>query len=144
MTLEDFKKLAQAVRPSGHQEEVAEDDLLKQLALCAALLVGPGPQLLQEPSVDLGSLLLGHLYASRPQKVLASTLLAKVATLVATSAVQRFDLPGGAMTRELHLESWSPLVGALLSAYIAETRLAIDADGSPATAAASQRALGEG
>jgi hypothetical protein len=68
MTLEDFKKLAQAVRPSGHQEEVAADDLLKQLALCAALLVSPGPQLLQEPSVDLGSLLLGHLYASRPPK----------------------------------------------------------------------------
>ena len=68
MTLEDFKKLAQAVRPSGHQEEVAADDLLKQLALCAALLVSPGPQLLQEPSVDLGSLLLGHLYASWPPK----------------------------------------------------------------------------
>jgi hypothetical protein len=32
------------------------------------LLVSPGPQLLQEPSVDLGSLLLGHLYASRPPK----------------------------------------------------------------------------
>jgi hypothetical protein len=34
--------------------------------------------------------------------------LAKVATLVATSAVQRFDLPRGRHDRELHLETLRP------------------------------------
>ena len=63
-TLEVLKKPAQAIRPSGCQDEVAADDLLQQLTLRAAFFVSFSTQLLKEPGVDLGSLLLGDLYAS--------------------------------------------------------------------------------
>jgi len=63
-TLEVLKKDAQAIRPSRCQDEVAADDLIQQLAFRAALLVGPGPQLFEEPGIDKRSLLLGQLYAS--------------------------------------------------------------------------------
>jgi len=63
-TFQVLKKPAQAIRYSGCQNEVAADDLLQQLTLRAAFFVSFSTQLLKEPGVDLGSLLLGDLYAS--------------------------------------------------------------------------------
>ena len=54
-TLQAFKKHAQAVRPSGRQDEVAAHDLLPMLALRVVLFADLGPQLLHESAVDLGS-----------------------------------------------------------------------------------------